>query len=101
MPKSAKQKKAPGPELARVLYALSDPTRLEIVRQIAREGETPCGGFGMDMPKSSLSHHFRVLREAGVLGIRPAGASTLNFLLSEDLEQRFPGLLTGILNNLQ
>lgn len=103
--KSAKKKvanktSASGAELARVLHALSDPVRLEIVRQIDREGEIPCGGFGVKMPKSSLSHHFRVLREAGVLGTRPEGTSILNFLKEEDLEERFPGLLPGILQNL-
>jgi DNA-binding transcriptional ArsR family regulator len=100
MPKPAKKKKVSRPELVRVLYALSDPIRLEIVRQIACEGATPCGGFNVDMPKSSLSHHFRVLREAGVLGTRPEGASTLNILQLEDMERHFPGLLPGVLNNL-
>lgn len=100
MKKGVKKKTAPGPELARVLYALGDPVRLEIVRYIAREGETPCGGFGIDMPKSSLSHHFSVLRKAGVLGRRLEGTSSLNYIMSEELERCFPGLLTGVLKNL-
>lgn len=98
---SRTRKKRPSEaDLARVLYALGDPVRLEIVRQLARHGEVPCSGFGMDMPKSSLSHHFRVLREAGILGSRPEGTSLLNFLQLKELEQRFPGLLPGILGNL-
>jgi DNA-binding transcriptional ArsR family regulator len=100
MPKPAKKKVESGLQLSRVLNALGDPVRLEIVRQIHRDGETPCGGFGMDMPKSSLSHHFRVLREAGVLGVKPEGTSILNFLLADELEKNFPGLLAGILRNL-
>jgi DNA-binding transcriptional ArsR family regulator len=100
MPSREKKRKASEAELARVLYALSDPIRLEIVRQLARRGETPCGGFGLDMPKSSLSHHFRVLREAGILGMRSEGTSILNFLQIKECEQRFPGLLPGILGNL-
>jgi DNA-binding transcriptional ArsR family regulator len=95
-----KKKRPSDSDLARVLYALGDPIRLEIVRQVARQGEVPCGGFGMDMPKSSLSHHFRVLREAGILGSRTEGTSIHNFLLSEELEKRFPGLLSGVLDNL-
>jgi len=93
-------KKSVMPDLSRVLYALGDPVRLEMVRQLARRGEIQCSGFGLDMPKSSLSHHFRVLREAGILGSREAGASTFNFLLLEEMEKRFPGLLPGVLHNL-
>ena len=95
-----KKKRPSDSDLARVLYALGDPIRLEIVRQVARQGEVPCGGFGMDMPKSSLSHHFRVLREVGILGSRTEGTSIHNFLQSEELEKRFPGLLSGVLGNL-
>jgi DNA-binding transcriptional ArsR family regulator len=95
-----KKKHPSDSDLARVLYALGDPIRLDIVRQVANQGEVPCGGFGMDMPKSSLSNHLRVLREAGILGSRTEGTSIHNFLLSEELEKRFPGLLPGVLDNL-
>ena len=95
-----KNRKPSEPELAQVLGALGDPVRLDIVRKLARDGEIPCGGFGVKMPKSSLSHHFRVLREAGVIGSRPEGTSTYNFLLSQELEKRFPGLLPSVLDNL-
>ncbi len=101
MTSHTKKKKPSQDDFARLLYALGDPVRLEIVRQLAHRGEIPCGGFGMDMPKSSLSHHFRVLREAGILGARSEGTSILNFLLLEELEQRFPGLLPGVLGNLK
>lgn len=83
-----------------MLRALGDPVRLEIVRQLARESEIPCGGFGVEMPKSSLSHHFSVLRAAGILGTRAEGTSTINFLQKEELERRFPGLLSSVLRNL-
>lgn len=100
MTPSTGKKKASARDLARVLHALSDPVRLDIVRQLADQGEIPCGGFGVEMPKSSLSHHFRVLREAGILGMRSEGTSILNYLLAEELERRFPGMLRGILSNL-
>jgi DNA-binding transcriptional ArsR family regulator len=87
-------------ELAQVLCALGDPVRLDLVRKLAQQGEIPCGGFGLDMPKSSLSHHFRVLREAGVIGSRPEGTSTLNYLEIKQMEKRFPGLLKSVLGNL-
>lgn len=87
-------------DLTSVLHALGDPVRLEIVRQLTQQPTIPCGGFGIEMPKSSLSHHFSVLRNAGIIGVRNEGTVSLNFLLTEELETRFPGLLKGVLNNL-
>lgn len=84
-------------ELTAVLYALSDEVRLGIVRQLAKKGEQPCGVFEVDRPKSSLSHHFRVLRESGVVSTRKDGKTLLNTLRQEDLEARFPGLLKAVL----
>jgi DNA-binding transcriptional ArsR family regulator len=86
--------------LPEIFHALGDPIRLSIVKQIHHSGEMPCGAFDMDMPKSTLSHHFRVLREAGILGTRSEGTSIMNFLLAEELSKRFPKLLNGILGNL-
>ncbi len=57
-------------KLTAVLYALSDATRLQIVRRLAATHEIARGYFDIDMPKSSLSHHFRVLRNAGVITTR-------------------------------
>ena len=82
--------------LTAVLYALSDEIRLGIVRQLAKKGEQPCGVFQVERPKSSLSHHFRVLRESGVVATRKDGKTLLNTLRSEDLEARFPGLLKAV-----
>ncbi len=83
--------------LAAVLYALSDEIRLEIVRQLAAKGELACGVFEVDRPKSSLSHHFRVLRESGVVATRKEGKTLMNALRKEDLAARFPGLLKAVL----
>ena len=79
--------------LTAVMYALSDEVRLGIVRQLAAKGEQPCGVFEVDRPKSSLSHHFRVLRESGVVSTRKDGKALMNTLRRIDLEARFPGLL--------
>jgi len=84
--------------LTAVLYALSDEVRLAIVRQLAAGGEQPCGVFEVDRPKSSLSHHFRVLRESGVVSTRKEGKALMNTLRSADLDARFPGLLRAVLN---
>jgi DNA-binding transcriptional ArsR family regulator len=89
-------------EMASVLHALSDPQRLSIVRCLA-EDPTPrrCGGFDLDVTKSTLTHHFRVLREAGVIEQREEGTARLNSLRRDDLDRRFPGLLDAILAGVQ
>jgi DNA-binding transcriptional ArsR family regulator len=85
-------------DLPTVLHALSDPQRLRIVRQLAeRTGPCPCGSFGLDVTKSTLTHHFRVLREAGVVSQAVVGTSKLNTLRRGDLDARFPGLLDAVL----
>jgi DNA-binding transcriptional ArsR family regulator len=83
--------------LIEVLHALADPVRLEIVRQLDEAGEKACGMFGMDMPKSSLSHHFRILRKSGIIVSETQGTILMNRLQRKDLEARFPGLLGSIL----
>lgn len=86
-------------ELSAVLHALSDPVRLTIVAELARGGhEYTCGSFELPVTKSTCTHHFKVLREAGVIQQRHKGTTRLNTLRREDLEARFPGLLDTILS---
>ena len=84
-------------ELAAVLQALSDPVRLRIVAKLADGNEYTCGSFELPVGKSTCSHHFRVLREAGVVEQRIDGKCRFNRLRSVQLEQRFPGLLKSVL----
>ena len=84
-------------ELAAVLHALSDPLRLDIVRMLASEGPRTCGTFTVPVAKSTLSHHFRVLREAGVTLTEPDGTQRVVSLRRADLDARFPGLLDAVL----
>jgi DNA-binding transcriptional ArsR family regulator len=85
-------------ELTGVLHALSDPQRLAIVRVLAESAEPRrCGGFGLRVTKSTLTHHFRVLRRAGVIAQQEDGTAKLNSLRRADLDARFPGLLDAIL----
>jgi len=56
-----------------------------------------CGHFEIGKPKSSLSHHFRVLRESGVIATRLEGTALLDSLRRQDLDSRFPGLLKAVL----
>jgi DNA-binding transcriptional ArsR family regulator len=85
-------------ELSSVLHALSDPARLEIVRRLAEGDEPSCGTFEFGLSKATLSHHFRVLRETGVVLVRPEGRKRLLSLREDDLNARFPGLLEAILS---
>jgi DNA-binding transcriptional ArsR family regulator len=84
-------------ELASVLHALSDPVRLAVVKTIADGREWTCNSFELPVSKSTCTHHFRVLREAGVIRQRVDGTTKLNALRREDLEARFPGLIDAVL----
>jgi DNA-binding transcriptional ArsR family regulator len=84
-------------DLTAVLHALSDPVRLRIVAGLAEDDERTCGSFDVSVSKSTCTHHFRVLREAGVIRQRQQGTARLNSLRRDDLEARFPGLLGTIL----
>ena len=84
--------------LAVALHALADPCRLAILRRLSREGELSCSAAGrLDVPKSTLSNHFRILRAAGLIRTRPAGRDHLSTLRAEEFEARFPGLLDTVL----
>ncbi len=85
------------PLLSSVLAALADPTRLDIVRMLDRDGERSCAALDGGRPKSTMSHHFRVLREAGLLDVRPDGPTHFNRLRREAVDAAFPGLLAAIL----
>jgi DNA-binding transcriptional ArsR family regulator len=85
-------------ELGAVLHALSDPVRLKIVAALADANrEATCGSFDVPVTKSTCTHHFKVLREAGVIRQRQEGTARLNALRVDDLETRFPGLLATII----
>jgi DNA-binding transcriptional ArsR family regulator len=87
-------------QLPAVLHALSDPHRLEIVRRLDKDDEPrQCGTFGFDISKSTMTHHFRTLREAGVIRQERHGTAKLTELRREDLDARFPGLLDAVLSS--
>jgi DNA-binding transcriptional ArsR family regulator len=84
-------------KLATVMAALSDPARVAIVRALAADGERTCGSFDLGISKATRSHHFRVLREAGVTHTRAEGTHRHISLRRDDLDARFPGLLDAVL----
>src|SRR4051795_4650469 len=80
-----------------VLHALSDPVRLQIVRALAEREEQSCSSVESSVSKSTLSHHFKVLREAGVTHTRVNGTHRLVSIRRGELEERSPGLLDSVL----
>jgi DNA-binding transcriptional ArsR family regulator len=88
--------------LTDVLAALSDPVRLQIVAELDRSGsERSCKSFELPVTKSTCTHHFRVLREAGVILQREVGTTKLNSLRRDELDERFPGLLDSVLRGAE
>lgn len=87
--------------LAGVLGALGDPMRLKILRKLLdkRRGCLSCSDAApcQDMAKSTLSHHFRILRDAGLIRTTKQGVEHLNSVRSDDLNALFPGLLATIM----
>jgi DNA-binding transcriptional ArsR family regulator len=83
-------------ELAAVLHALSDPVRLLIARTLADGREWTCNSLELPVSKSTCTHHFRVLREAGVIRQRVEGTTKLNSLRRDDLDAQFPGLIDAV-----
>jgi DNA-binding transcriptional ArsR family regulator len=89
-------------DLAAVLHALSDPMRLHIVRELAvKGGERTCSSFNLPIVKSTCTHHFKVLREAGLIRQRAVGTKRVSSLRREDLDVRFPGLLDAVVHGTE
>jgi DNA-binding transcriptional ArsR family regulator len=84
-------------DLTTILQALGDPVRLTIVRELAAAGEQICGAMDLGISKSTRSHHFKTLREAGLTDTRIEGTHRHVSLRREDLAARFPGLLDAVL----
>jgi DNA-binding transcriptional ArsR family regulator len=82
--------------LESVLYALADPTRLEIVKKLANSSLNCSMASPADLPKSTQSHHFQVLREAGLIRSERRGTEVVNSLRCNELEKRFPGVIASI-----
>ena len=89
---------APALELVDVLAALSDPVRLEIVRVLASTPtERCCAEIHLPVTKSTSSHHYKVLREAGIIDTREEGTRRYQRLRRAELDAAFPGLLNSVL----
>jgi DNA-binding transcriptional ArsR family regulator len=87
-------------DVVTVLQALSDPVRLDIVRQVAARGaggELSCGQLDLPVSKSTCSHHLKTLAKAGLTAEREEGTRKFIRLRRAELEGSFPGLLDSVL----
>jgi DNA-binding transcriptional ArsR family regulator len=87
-------------DLVTVLQALSDPVRLEIVRQLAgcsASSAITCGQLELEVSKSTASHHLKALRCAGIVAEREEGTRKYTWLRKTEMEERYPGLLASVL----
>lgn len=84
-------------DLGQVLAALADPWRRQVVRELAAAPDgtaRTCASFALPMAKATRTHHFRVLREAGLIHQEDCGNARLTRLRRTEIDSRFPGLLT-------
>lgn len=83
--------------LPEVMQALYDPCRIEILRALMEAGELACGDVPLDVSKATRSHHFAVLREAGLVMTRTEGTRCMTSVRTAEVQARFPGLLDLVL----
>nr|WP_228486727.1 helix-turn-helix domain-containing protein [Paludibaculum fermentans] len=86
-----------------ILHALADPVRVAIYAGLFKSDSAQnctsfLGNCGANIPKSTLSQHFKVLREAGLIHSERRGVEMHNTTRCAEIEARFPGLLLAILN---
>jgi DNA-binding transcriptional ArsR family regulator len=86
-------------DMPTLLHALSDPVRLEIVRQL-KDAELTCGQLDLPVGKSTCSHHLKTLSAAGVIAEREQGVRKYVRLRRAEVDRRYPGLLDSVLNGL-
>jgi len=81
-----------------VLAALADRTRIAVVQQLRADGEHVCGTFDVDVSHSTLSHHLKLLREAGLIRQWESGRNRMTALREAELNEHFPGLLDSVMS---
>ncbi len=83
-------------KLSDLFYAFSDPIRIKIIKTLIEKGEISCGACQGAVSKSTMSHHFKVLRQAGIIRKKTTGKLHFISLREADIEKRLPGILTSI-----
>ncbi|MEQ4721503.1 helix-turn-helix domain-containing protein [Nonomuraea sp. B19D2] len=86
--------------LQQLLEAVADPVRRSVIAQLATAGhDISCGAFDLPVSRSTATHHFNVLREAGIIHQHYQGTTKMNSLRPDDLDARFPGLIQAIIDS--
>lgn len=88
--------------LIQIFKALSDPARLTVIQSLIQDepgAERHCTSFGLQLTRATRSHHFKILREAGLISQVDKGNRSLATLRRKEIEKEFPGLLTLIATN--
>jgi DNA-binding transcriptional ArsR family regulator len=83
--------------LVGVLYALGDPVRLKVITRLATIEALTCSDLDCDVAKSTMSHHFKILRESGLVLTRKEGTQHINTLRRSEIDTLYPGLLAAVL----
>ncbi|MGT2908074.1 ArsR/SmtB family transcription factor [Streptococcus dentiloxodontae] len=88
-------------QIEQILYALSEPIRLAIFKELYNSmQERSCSYFSDLGQKNNLSHHYKMLRESGLIRVRVEGRQRFISLRLEELNQKFPGLLDSIYKSI-
>jgi len=102
MPQDDDHPKTENLELGKILAALADPSRRKVIADLLNEAEgtvRTCWSFELPVAKSTLTHHFKVLKDSGLVISVDRGNRREVVLRKQDLDQRFPGLLDVIKND--
>lgn len=86
--------------LSTILSALADPIRLSLIKNITNNPEATCSNCNINLAKSALSHHFKVLRQSGLIKVRIEGKQHFLSVRYDEIEGRFPGVLSSIIKNI-
>ena len=88
-------------QLSRIFQALSDPIRLEILKRLDTQISCACHELEIDLPKPRLSHHYKTLRESGLIRVTVQGKYHYLTIRREELDEVFPGLIDSVLRNIE
>lgn len=85
--------------LSDLLQALADPMRIQIISGLDRLGEAGCRDLDLPVSKSTCTHHFHILRKAGIIATRQVGTTRISHLRYAEMEHFFPGVMSAILTS--
>jgi|SRR5471030_510487 len=91
-------------DINKIFKALADPIRRSIVRELLMDekgAERHCSTFGLTVTKATRSHHFKILRESGLISVVDNGNYAVAVLRWDDIESGLPGLIELLLHTTE